>query len=283
MQNFRGLEKFGLESLCEIEIFEETPKQDLPSDNGNKGAKRRKMMTEEEALFDKSYKCVCCGADFKTKAVRAGRTKLERVENDLRPIYYYFDSLKYETVVCPHCGYAGLIKNFSYLSDSQIKLIKEKISCRFKGLEHKGSTYSYDEAIERAQLALLSSIVKGAKNGEKAYTCLKIAWLLRGKRESLDVNMPNYEEEKVHLLEQEIHNLKNAYQGFTAAYSNENFPIAGMDEPTLCLILAETARKLHKKEEAMKFLGKVILSKTASERLKDIARSVKEECAIMEE
>lgn len=277
IQNFKGLEKFGLESLSDIELFD-LDKGSQSTNAENKGAVRQSMMTEEEALFDKSYKCTCCDADFKTKAVRAGRTKLERMDNDLRPVYYYFDSLKYEAIVCPFCGYAALIKNFGSVSDSQIKMIKEKISVRFKGILNEGVTYSYDEAIERTQLALLTSIVKSAKSSEKAYICLKLAWLVRGKRENLDKNLPNYDAKFKKLEEVELHHLENAYQGFNDAYLNEDFPIAGMDEPTLSVILAETARKLDKKSEAMKFLGKVIVSRTASERLKDIARNIKEDC-----
>lgn len=276
-QNFKGLEKFGLEELKDIEMYEQ-PKEEPSLAEGNKGALNKNMMTEEEALFDKTYKCSCCNTEFKSKAVRAGRTKLEKMDHDLRPIYLQFDALKYDAIVCPRCGYAGLIKSFGMVSDSQIKLIKEKISSRFKGIQHDGSTYSYDEAIERTQLALLTSIVKGAKSSEKAYTCLKLAWLLRGKKESLNHNLPDYEEKRKKLEADELHQLENSYLGFNDAYLNEDFPIAGMDEGTLSVILAETARKLGKKEEAMKFLSKVIVSRTASERLKDIARNIKEDC-----
>lgn len=278
MSNFKDLEKFGLESLKDIEIYE-APKESETQNGSYKGVERPGMIMEEDVLFDKSYKCPCCGLDFKSKAVRAGRTKLDRMDNDLRPIYLYCDTLKYDAVVCPKCGYAALSKNFNTISPTQRKLVKEKISVRFKGLKNEGATYTYDEAIERCRLALLSSIVKGAKNSERAYNCLKIAWVIRGKRERLESTEPDFEEQKKELLEMEMHNLENAYLGFTDAYFNEDFPIAGMDEPTLCVILGETARKLGKKDEALKYLGKVIVSRTASERLKDIARNIKDECS----
>lgn len=274
---FKGLEKFGLESLKDINIYEDNEEKNTLA-NGNKGAGRVTMITEEDVLFDKSYKCPCCDSSFKTKAVRAGRTKLERMDNDLRPIYSYADAIKYESVVCPKCGYAGLIKNFNNLTYSQSKLIKEKISSKFKGINHDMAVYSYDDAIERAQLALLSSIVKGAKNSEKAYACLKVAWLFRGKRENLNKELSDYESKEKELLESELHYLKNAYEGFSDAYFNEDFPIAGMDESTLSVVQGETARKLGKREEALKYLAKVIVSKTASERLKDIARNIKDDC-----
>lgn len=276
LSNFKDLEKFGLESLKDIDIFE-TEKEESKIEN-DKAVSKVNKISEADVLFDKSYKCPCCDLDFKTKAVRAGKTKLDRMDRDLRPVYQYCDAIKYDAIVCPKCGYAGLIKTFSIVSSYQIKQIKEKISAKFKSHHYDGNIYTYEEAIERTQLALVSAIVKGAKNGEKAYICLKIAWLLRGERESLDTNDADYKAKFKKLLEDELHNLSNVYKGFSDAYLNENFPISGMDEPTFCVLMAETARKLNKKDEALKFLGKVLLSKTASERLKDIARDIKDDC-----
>ena len=59
---------------------------------------------------------------------------------------------------------------------------------------------------------------------------------------------------------------------------NEKFPICGMDENTLCIILAETARKLGKKHEALKYLETIIMSKNATDRMKDMAREIRENC-----
>lgn len=281
LSNFKDLKKFGLESLNDIEIFE-TPKEEKQPESDIKNGVKVNTVAEADVLFDKSYKCPCCNKDFKAKAVRAGKTRLEKMDRDLRPVYQPCDVLKYDAIVCPRCGYAGLIKTFAMISDFQIRQIKEKISAKFKEHNYDSDTYSYEDAMERTQLALLSSIVKVSKASDKSYICLKLAWLCRGKRESLDKEAVDYKKQYEDLVHSELHNLQNAFQGFSDAYINENFPIAGMDEPTFCVLMGETARKLGKKAEALKYLGNVLTSKVASERLKDIARSIKEECSHME-
>ena len=84
---------------------------------------------------------------------------------------------------------------------------------------------------------------------------------------------------KVEKLESnEMNYLKNAYEGFADAYMNEKFPICGMDENTLCIILAETARKMNKRHDALRYLEMVIVSKSATDRMKDMARDIRENC-----
>ena len=70
--------------------------------------------------------------------------------------------------------------------------------------------------------------------------------------------------------------IKNAYDGFVLAISNEPFPIAGMDENTLKYIMADLARKLKKYEESARLLSAVLTSKSANHRLKDAALELKE-------
>ncbi len=276
-----GLEKFGLENLKNIQIFEERTDKNVQG-NTDKGEDVLEI-TEEDVLFDKTYNCPCCSKSFKAKAIRVGRNKLVRVESDLRPVYMYADATKYDAITCEHCGYAGLIKNFDAIGDRYIKAIREKISAKFKGIDTTKTKYSYEDAIERTQLALISTVIKNGRNSEKAYVCLKLAWLTRGLKENLDKNAPDYKEKYEAVEKTEMTYLKNAYDGFNDAYMNENFPICGMDENTLCIILAETARKFGKRSAALKYLENVIMSKTATDRMKEMARDIKENCRELEE
>lgn len=68
---------------------------------------------------------------------------------------------------------------------SQAKNIKEKISANFHYQPEAGKIYTYDDALTRHKMALLNTVVKNGKSSERAYTCLKMAWLCRGKRELL--------------------------------------------------------------------------------------------------
>lgn len=271
-----GLEKFGLGSLKSIEIYKEK-ETEIKQENNDVGG-RVMGISEESILFDKSYTCPCCGENFKAKAVRVGRNALVRLDSDLRPVYKFADATKYDAIVCSKCGYAGLIKNFDSISDRHIKDIREKISAKFKGIDETKTTYSYEDALERTQLALISTVIKCAKNSEKAYICLKLAWITRGMKENLDNAQPDYNANYEKLDKNELNYLKNAYEGFSEAYMNEQFPICGMDENTLCIILAETARKLGKKHEALRYLETVIMSKNATDRMKDMARDIREQC-----
>lgn len=269
-----GLEKFGLGSLGSIEIYKEKESKTKEEDIGGAAVE----VSEESILFDKTYNCPCCASSFKAKAIRVGRNTLVRLESDLRPIYKYADATKYDAIVCTKCGYAGLIKNFDSIGDRYIKEVREKISTKFKGIDENKTTYSYEEAIERTQLALLSTVIKCGRNSEKAYICLKLAWLTRGMKETLDKEASDYNMKYKKLEKEEMNYLKNAYDGFSDAYMNEKFPICGMDENTLCIIMADTGRKLGKKHDALRYLETVIMSKNATDRMKDMARDIRENC-----
>ena len=273
-----GLEKFGLGNLENIDIYKEKEKEkeNTPKEDDIGGVAVE--VSEESVLFDKTYKCPCCSSNFKAKAIKVGRNTLVRLDSDLRPIYKYTDATKYDAIVCSKCGYAGLIKNFDSIGDRYIKDIREKITAKFKGIDESKKTYSYEDAIERTQLALLSTIIKCGRNSEKAYICLKLAWLTRGMKETLDKEAPDYAAKYEKLEKEEMNYLKNAYDGFSDAYMNEKFPICGMDENTLCIIMADTGRKFGKKHDSLRYLETVIMSKNASDRMKDMARKIREVC-----
>ena len=213
---------------------------------------------------------------FKAKNVKAGKVKLNSMDSDLRPKYQAMDSLKYDAVVCPNCGYAALNRFFNYMTSVQAKLIKENISSSFRGLPQEGEVYSYDDAIARHKLALVNTIVKRSKLSEKAYTCLKTAWLLRGKCEALPAETPDYANVKKALQEEELEFLKNAYEGFQEAFSKEMFPMCGMDENTCTYLVGELARRLGHYEEASRWISRVLTARDANERIKAKAREAKE-------
>jgi hypothetical protein len=271
---FSGLDKLGLGKLEKVEVFEhEEPKQkgkDAPKGEATKAA----TVSEEDFLFEKTYVCPVCDNKFHSKKVRTGRVKLLAADTDLRPKYQHIDCLKYDAVACPKCGYAALDRFFKFMMPAQAKMIRENISASFKGLPPVETIYTYDDAIERHQLALVNAIVKKAKESEKAYTCLKMAWIYRGKAESLGEDAS--QEEKDELAAQERELLENAYEGFETSFMKESFPMCGMDEITVSYLLAELARRIGRYEESSRWVSRVLVSKAANERIKDKARDIKE-------
>lgn len=269
---FSGLESFGLGKLKNIDIYEQ-----------EKTAKEEKVekveapkVSEADLLFDKTYTCPVCDCEFKAKTIRTGKVKLISVDTDLRPRYQLVDALKYDAIVCPKCGYAALNRFFTYMTSGQRKLIREQISSTFKGIEDGNDTYSYDDAMTRHKLALINTIVKKGKTSERAYTCLKLAWICRGKAENLPQDLPDRESVIAALKKEEDELIENAYDGFSSAFMKEQFPLCGMDEATATYLAADLARRCRKYEEANRWISRVITSRQANERIKTRARELKE-------
>lgn len=273
---FAGLESLGFKNVEKVDVYQENEKEK------EEAHVEKKEISEEDLIFDKSYTCPVCDNEFKSRMVRTGKVRLIGADSDLRPKYQGVDSLKYDAILCPKCGYAALNRYFNFVMSGQAKSIKEKITATFKYQPESSKVYSYDDALMRHKMALLNTIVKSGKNSEKAYTCLKMAWLYRGKRESL-LQGDYTKEEIAELVEEEKELLTNAYEGFEAAFGKEDFPMCGMDEYTMMYLLAELARRIGRNEEAKRYVSKVLVARNAQRRIKDKAYALKEKLQGKEE
>ena len=266
-----GLEQFGLSNLENMDLYE-TPKKEEKGPDG----KAPQTVQEQDFLFDKSFTCPICDKEFKARTVKIGKAKLAGSDLDLRPRYEQIDLLKYDIIMCPYCGYAALSRFFKFVTSPQAKNIKKTISATFKPQKETKEIYTYDEALERYKLTLANAIVKQTRSSEKAYICLKTAWLLRGKAEHLDKNLPDYEEQKKQCEDEENEFLRNALDGFLAARQTESFPMCGMDEPTVDYLIAVTAMRFEQYDVSSRLITGILTSPTANPRMKDKARDVKE-------
>lgn len=269
---FSGLEEFGLDNLSNINIYDEKEKEDAKE----KKAKVQNTFSEEDMIFDKTYNCPVCDSEFKSKSVKVGKVKLQNLDTDLRPRYNQADPLKYDAVLCTRCGYASLTRFFKNVSYTQADWIKKSITKNFKPVAETEGIYSYDDAIVRHKMSLVSSIVKKAKTSEKAYTCLKTAWVIRGKAETLPEDTPDYKKVLAQLQKEEMEFISNAYEGFSEAYMKETFPMCGMDESTIALLVAELARKSGNLDESSRWISRILISREANDRIKEKAREIKE-------
>ena len=268
-----GLSDLGLGKLEGAEIFEEEKK---PEPKKVEEPKEEAPFDENDVLFDKSAECPVCGKKFTFRAVRTGKARPIGQDPDLRTRYEKFDPAKYDVVVCPYCGYAVLTKYFTSLPAAQVKLLREGIGGKVHGVANN-PILSYDDAIQKYQLALASSIVKHAKDSEKAFVCLKMAWVIRGKKESITEDDPDYEEVMKQLRDDENEALKAAYEGFVSARQKESFPIAGMDEITIDYLLAVLSARFEKYDVAQKLIAGILLNRTANNRIKDRTRDLKDQ------
>ena len=267
-----GLEQFGLGNLKNMNLYDEPKK----AEGDDKAPAAAPVMQEQDYLFDKATTCPICDKEFKTKTVKVGKVKLAGTDMDLRPKYDQVDLLKYDIVMCPHCGYAALSRFFKFVTSPQAKHIKETISASFKPQTEVKETFSYDDALERYQLTLANAIVKQAKPSEKAYICLKTAWLLRGKGEHMDTSAPDYAEQKKKLDDEENEYLHNALEGFLSARQTESFPMCGMDEPTVDYLIAVLALRFEQYDVTSRLVAGILTNPSANPRMKDKARMIKE-------
>ncbi len=269
---FSGLESLGLKGVEKVDVFEDAAEKKAEQ---AKQQEAKKVVQEEDYLFDKSYTCPVCDREFKCRMIRTGKVRLVGADSDLRPRYQGIDSLKYDAILCPKCGYAALNRYFNFVMASQAKNIKEKISSSFSYQQENELVYSYDDAIMRHKMALLNTVIKKGKCSERAYTCLKLAWLCRGKREML-MQEEHKKEDIQKLVEEEKELIANAYEGFESAFSKEDFPMCGMDQYTMLYLLAELARRIGKVDEAKRYISKVLVARDAQPRIKNKAFELKE-------
>lgn len=269
---FSGLEELGFHDVDKLELY---PKEETNREGRGNGVEKKVMM-ESDYLFDKTYICPVCDCSFKSKAIKSGKVKLLTSDTDLRPKYQNIDCLKYDAIVCPECGYSALNRFFAQVTATQIKQVKESISAKYKQHTFGESMYSYDDSITRHKLVLLNTMVMNAKDSIKAYTCLKLAWLYRGKGEQLseEGNVDSKQLDELSQREEEF--IHSAYEGFCNALQKENFPMCGMDENTVMYLIAELARRCKQYEESLRMLSRVLSSRNANERIKSKARDIKE-------
>lgn len=266
-----GLSSLGLGDLENAQIYEEPKEEKADSKDQAVSAGPE----EKDLVYDRSFECPVCDSKILSKVMKTGKAKLVRTDMDLRAVYEGIDLQKYDAICCPKCGFTALTRFFKPMPSIQVKLIKEKICKNVQVKQYTGEIYTYEEAAERYKLALACAIVKQARASEKAYICLKSAWLLRGWQEELSLEDGN--EEKIEALKaEESEYLKNALEGFTAAISTENFPMCGMDETTMNYLLAVLAMQFNKFDVASKLIAAILTSTSANVRMKDKARDLKD-------
>lgn len=256
--------KLGLGELEDTDLYEE--KKD--------GRVKPEPVKEEDFLLDKVVKCPVCDQDSVQKIMKTGKAKLLSTDMDLRPRYEHVDFSKYEVYQCAYCGYASLAKDFQKISLKQITMIQEGICSKVVLKKYDNPTYSYEQALERHQLALACAMVKRARVSEKAYICLKSAWLMRGYAESLEEQGKTNKIKEVREAERDF--LEKAYHGFTKALTEEGFPMCGMNEPTMDYLLAAVALEINRIDDAKRLVSKIMQSSQTNPRAKEKARELKE-------
>lgn len=274
-----GLAKFGLDEKLVNSLFED---EDSHAKKGDEPTEKKVVEPPKETdfLLLKSVRCPICDGTFRTLVIKTGRAKRKEPDLDLRPRFEGVDTNKYDIASCPKCGYTAMHRYFGHLAPVHAKLIKEGVLSKLKTPPSKAfndlEVVSYDAAIDLYKIALYTSVVKKAKNSEKAYTCLKIAWLLRGKMEELSVDAEK-NKEAIDACQKDYDTFyQQAFDGFVKAMASETYPMAGMDQSTMDLLIAAMAFNLGQYEYSARFVSGLIVSNTAPGNVKNRARDLKE-------
>ena len=256
---FARLKKFGLSDVAQgrSDIFEPEIQENSESHIFNK--EKSAPFNIENYVYAKRFNCPVCEANFTANVVKESRLRVQTVEFDLHPVCQYINPNFYDVIVCSKCGY-GAVKNYFYnITERQASLILKDIAPNYIAQDYPAEL-DIDMAIERYELALLCSLVKNARDGEKAYICLKLMWFHKLKGD---------EENQKRLA-------KLTLQGFTSALAKEDLPIMGLQGDTITYLLGALYKILEDKASALKYLSNVVVSRTASDRLKDKARDLKD-------
>ena len=235
------------------------------------------VMQEESAyIFEKKMECPICFKEFSAKQVKTGKARFIGTDDDLRPIHSGVDTVKYDVLFCPLCGYAAVSREFTNITSRQRKNILEGIANKFVGVENPEGAYSYDDAIYRYKMAILTAMVKPSKLSEGAYLALKLSWLYRGALEELkEQEEPNSKYLRAYSMG-EAYYKKEAYNGFTKAIASEMPPICGMDENTLNYLMSVLAYQCEDFDNSQRFAYAVLGSLGASEKIKNKVRELVE-------
>lgn len=268
-----GLDSLGLSGIENISLYEDEKKNTANEDAKEKAAPVKEVK-ETDFLYDKTFECPVCGNKFKQRVVRSNSVKMIAQDKDLRPIYEHVDLNKYEVVLCERCGYASLIRFHAALPKPFRDLIRQNISARFSPPAPLGETISYEQAMVRYKMALLNAVVRKGKSSEKAFICLKMAWLYRSMNDAIEKDPRIPAELKAKKREaykvQEIEYLKNAREGFIKARTAENTPYAGMNEVTLDYLIGVLSIETGVGEkDALRLLQTVAVSVNATKIQKE--------------
>ncbi len=271
----------GLKKSAPVKEETKRPEETGKTENKEKEPEKKAPVHEEiEFLFAKTVHCPVCDCSFRSRTLKSGRARRLDPDFDLRPRFAFIDTNKYDVSSCPKCGYTAINRYFENLTGGQIRLLEQEVKSNFKpdspAQDEALAAYTYEEAFERYRRAMNCTRVKRGRASEAAYECLKLSWLYRGKLEALAAAGEDENGETEELRKQEQAYYEQAYEGFIKAIASENFPMCGMEENTLNLLLASMAYRLEKYDVASKLVSSVLTSQVAARSVKDRAMDLKE-------
>jgi len=219
-----------------------------------------KAFNISDYTYSKQFDCPVCEERFASNIVRESKMRYRSVDFDLHPVCEPINPNFYDVVICPKCGYGAIKEYFDRIGSRQADMILAEISPTYKVFDYPAELDA-DMAIKRYEHVLRCAVAKNAKDGEKAYIYMKMMWFCRLKGD----------------VENQKRLAELTLNGFSAALANEKLPIMGLTDDTITYLLGALYMVLGDEKSAIRYLSEVVVSKSASDRLKDKARNLKDE------
>lgn len=251
---FDNLKELGFDNLEKISLY--VSRESAAQNN----IKLVKNSSPADFLYDRKVVCPVCNKDIKIRAVKTSGIRVVSRDTDFMTVYGEPNPLFYDAWMCVLCGYTALSSRFNAITSKQISQVKQGITSRWKFNKTYPQVYTVANAIEMHQMALLNAVTIQARDSEKAMLCLKLSWLYRMKNDEQNEKKFQY----------------HAQLGFTKALEYERFPIFGMDENSLEYLIGELHRRLGDNSNALLWFSKVLASREAKSKIKDMARNQKD-------
>ncbi len=210
--------------------------------------------------------CTNCKQNFNMPTPRYQRMRLNQSYDNLRAEYVDTEPVYYEVIFCPHCGYTRLKNNFETLNDLKRKLYKDEIGAKYKKRPNE-IAIDAGKALERYKFGLITAKAMSLPASEVAVLLYKQSWVNQVMGDEVGY----------------VQAVKRSYTWFEKALAEEKFPVQSIDQDTAEYLMGVFAKDYGDYTTALKHIGAVLTSSTASDRLKNRARDIKTDVSKLKE
>lgn len=232
--------------------------------NGHQQYDQQTSPEAEYYLYEKEVECPVCSQKMQIKKIRNSRLRIEKIREDLRPIYRDFNLYNYSVLSCSNCLFTARRKDFNSFSKSRRKKIKNN----FKKQIHRllGSYFKIEfseprninQVLDAHYLALKLYDYTNFAADKKAFLWRELSWI--------------YED----LGENELSNKAslNALNNLEEYYFKENSSSSKKESNNLSLLLSVLYYKHKQSDKALTLLDELIRDKKVSIRHRNKARDL---------
>lgn len=141
-------------------------------------------------LYDKEIECPVCSHKINIKKLRNSRLRIEKIRDDLRPIYKDFNLYYYSVLSCPDCLFTARRKDFNNFSKSRKRKVRKNFKKLIKNELGKDFKVEYtdprniNQVFDAHYLALKLYNYTDFYTDKKAFLWRELSWIY----EDLDAN-----------------------------------------------------------------------------------------------